>query len=74
MSGRKKCDETQCFSCDKAYGLKCVWITYDVPIWEIGTQAIETRVRLATGLYVKSYKVIACPYYVPDKRRNCDEY
>lgn len=76
MSGGKKRPETLCWSCRNACG-RCSWSRYKVwqpvPGWtairtEIGGQkTIKGKVRRVP---IKSYIVLDCPEFVPDKNND----
>lgn len=70
-TGRKryiKRKETLCWDCDNAC-TGCSWSKSLIPVE--GWTAKKTRIKISseTGEYTDSYFVIACPEFIPTKRR-----
>lgn len=58
--------KTLCVRCDKCDG-RCSWSAKPSFKPVEGWTAVETKVRIRTGLYLDSYIVLACPEYEPIK-------
>ena len=64
--------DTLCWRCDRACGLRqCRWALQGIPV--PGWYAEETRIRTPDNRYIGSYRVIACPEYIPDRVERREE-
>lgn len=59
--------ETLCWTCQNAYANKCCWMERCHPVEGWGAQPTRIRMHLDdTEAVVRSYRVYACPNYIPD--------
>ena len=64
--------ETLCWRCGRACGLQqCRWALFGQPV--PGWMAEETRIRTPDNKILASYRVIACPEYMPDRVEHREE-